>query len=104
MIQTVALLSVFGLGIAFSVLGAFKLGLVKQLGIDDARFGKLISTLMFTCIVVVLVFGPLVDMFGYKPIAVAGYILGFAAVFLLITARTYQAAVFACVILGMGAM
>ena len=64
MIQTVALSSVFGLGIAFSVIGALKLELVKVLNIDDARFGKLISALMFTSIFVVLAFGPIVDMFG----------------------------------------
>ncbi len=42
MIQTVALLSVFGLGISFSILGALKLELTKVLNIDDAQFGKLI--------------------------------------------------------------
>lgn len=104
MIQTVALLSVFGLGIAFSVMGALKLELVKQLRIDDVQFGKLISTLMFTCIIVVLGFGPLVDMFGYKPVAIMGYVLGFVAVFLLINARTYGMAILSCVILGIGAM
>jgi fucose permease len=104
MIQLVALLSVFGLGIVFSVLGAFKLELVKQVKIDDAQFGKLISTLMFTCIIVVLIFGPLVDMFGYKPIAIMGYILGFIALFLLMGAKSYGTAIFSCIILGAGGM
>ncbi|MCE5250835.1 MFS transporter [bacterium] len=104
MIQTVALLSVFGLGIAFSVLGALKLELTKVLKIDDAQFGKLISALMFTSIFVVLAFGPLVDMFGYKPIAIMGFVLGFIAVFMLISAKTYGMAVFSCVVLGIGAM
>lgn len=104
MISMVALLSVFGLGIAFSIMGALKLKLVKQVQIDDTQFGKLISTLMFTCIIVVLAFGPLVDMFGYKPIAIMGYVLGFVAVFLLINAKSYGAAILSCVILGIGAM
>ncbi len=104
MIQIVALMSVFGLGIAFSVIGALKLELVKQLGINDAQFGKLISALMFTSIFVVLAFGPLVDMFGYRPIAIAGFVLGAAAVFLLITARSYGFAIFSCILLGIGAM
>ncbi len=86
------------------MLGAFKLELAKQLKIDDAQFGKLISTLMFTCIVVVLIFGPLVDMFGYKPIAIMGYILGFIALFMLIGAKSYGTAVLSCIILGAGAM
>jgi fucose permease len=104
MIQVVALLSVFGLGIAFSVIGAFKLELVKQLNIDDAQFGKLITALMFTSIFVVLIFGPLVDMFGYRPVAIAGFLLGAIAVFLLVSSRSYGAAILACILLGIGAM
>jgi len=104
MIQIVALLSVFGLGIAFSVVGALKLELVKQLQITDARFGKLISALMFTSIFVVLAFGPLVDMFGYRPIAIAGFLLGAVAVYLLVSSRTYGSAVLSCILLGVGAM
>jgi FHS family glucose/mannose:H+ symporter-like MFS transporter len=104
MIQTVALLSVFGLGIAFSVIGALKLELVKQLQINDARFGKLISALMFTSIFVVLAFGPLVDMFGYRPIAIAGFLLGALAVYLLVSSRSYGSAIVSCIVLGIGAM
>ena len=104
MIQSVALMSVFGLGISFAVIGALKLELVKVLKIDDAQFGKLITALMFTSIFVVLAFGPLVDMFGYKPIAIMGFVLGFAAVFMLITAKSYEVAVISCIMLGIGAM
>jgi len=104
MIQIVALLSVFGLGIAFSVVGALKLELVKQLQITDARFGKLISALMFTSIFVVLAFGPMVDMFGYRPVAIAGFVLGALAVYLLISSRSYGSAVLSCIVLGIGAM
>ncbi len=104
MIQLVAVSSVFGLGIAFSVLGALKLNLVKQLGIDDAQFGKLISALMFTSIFVVLAFGPLVDMFGYQPIAIIGFLLGSAAVFMLIFTSSYMTALISCMILAVGAM
>jgi fucose permease len=104
MIQIVALLSVFGLGICFSVIGSLKLELVKQLKISDAQFGKLISALMFTSIIMVLVFGVLVDVFGYRPIAIAGFLLGALAVFLLVSARSYGAAWLLCVLLGIGAM
>ena len=104
MIQSVALMSVFGLGIAFSVLGALKLHLVRELNIDDARFGKLFSALMFTSIFVVLAFGPLVDTFGYKPIAIMGFLIGFVAVFMLVSSKSYGMAVFSCILLGIGAM
>ena len=104
MIQIVALLSVFGLGIGFSVIGAQKLELVKQLKINDGQFGKLISALRFSSIFVVLIFGPLVDLFGYRPVAIAGFILGALAVFMLVSSRSYGMAVFSCVVLGIGAM
>ena len=104
MIKIVALMSVFGLGIAFSVIGALKLELVKQLKITDSQFGKLISALMFTSIFVVLAFGPLVDMFGYKPVAIAGFLLGALAVYLLVSAKSYGTAIFSCILLGVGAM
>ena len=104
MIQAVALMSVFGLGISFSILGALKLELVKSLNIDDSQFGKLISALMFTSIFVVLAFGPIVDMFGYKPVAITGFLLAFLAVYMLISAKSYSAAVFSCILLGIGAM
>jgi FHS family glucose/mannose:H+ symporter-like MFS transporter len=104
MIQIVALLSVFGLGVAFSVVGAQKLELVRQLKINDAQFGKLISALMFMSIIVVLAFGPLVDMFGYRPVAIAGFFLGALAVFMLVSSRSYGMAILSCLILGVGAM
>jgi FHS family glucose/mannose:H+ symporter-like MFS transporter len=104
MIQIVALLSVLGLGIAFSVIGAQKLALVKQLRITDAQFGKLISALMFTSIFVVLVFGPMVDLFGYRPIAIGGFLLGALAAFMLISLRSYGMAILSCIVLGIGAM
>jgi fucose permease len=104
MIKIVALLSVFGLGIAFSSVGALKLELVKQLRISDARFGRLISALMFTSIFVVLAFGPLVDMLGYRPLAIAGFVLAALAIYLLVSARSYGSAVLSCIVLGVGAM
>ena len=104
MIQIVALLSVFGLGISFSLLGALKLGIVKNLGIDDTKFGTLISALMFTSIFIVLAFGPIVDTFGYKPVAIIGFVLGFIAVYMLVNAKTYSTALISCIVLGVGAM
>ncbi len=104
MIQAVAVFTVFGLGIAFSILGALKLELVKSLNIDDAQFGKLISALMFTSMFVVLIFGPIVDMFGYKPVAISGFVLAFIAVYMLSSTSLYSIAVFSCILLGIGAM
>ena len=73
MIQAVALMSVFGIGMAFSIIGAFKLEIAKALKIDDAKVGGLISALMITSLLLVLIIGPLVDSLGHKPLAIAGF-------------------------------
>ncbi|HUU27411.1 MAG TPA: MFS transporter [archaeon] len=104
MIQLVAILSVFVLGIVFSLIGAVKLKLAEKLEIDDARVGGLISTLMFTSIFVVLFIGPLVDAWGHKPFAILGFFLAGLAVFLFSTLKSYKGVVFACVLLGVGGM
>lgn len=104
MIQVVALLSVFGLGIAFSIIGAVKLELAKRLQIDDAKVGGLISALMFTSVFMVLLIGPLVDSLGYKPIAIVGFILTAVCLYMLASAKSYPSALLACLLLGIGAM
>ena len=104
MIQAVALMGVFGIGMAFSIIGAFKLEIAKALKIDDAKVGGLISALMITSLVLVLIIGPLVDLLGHKPLAIAGFLIGFASVFILISAKSYSTALFACILLGIGGM
>ena len=82
MIQLVAILSVFALGIVFALIGAVKLKLAERLGIDDAKVGALISTLMFTSIFMVIIIGLLVDAWGHKPFAIIGFItVGLASLF-----------------------
>lgn len=104
MIVVVALLCVFGLGMVFSILGAIKLDLVPHLGIDDAQFGILISVLMFTCVIMQLILGPLVDKYGHKPFAIIGFILVGLAILLLAYTQSYQIALVVCVLLGIGGM
>jgi len=104
MIQLVAILNVFALGIVFALIGAVKLKLADKLGIDDAKVGGLISTLMFTSIFMVLFIGPLVDAWGHKPFAVLGFFLVGVAIFLFSSFNSYKGVVFACVLLGVGGM
>jgi len=104
MIQLVAILGVLGVGIVFSILGGLKLSLTEKLKIDDAKFGSLISTLMFSSIIIVLLVGPLVDMLGHKPIAIAGFLIAGLSIFLLAKADSYKSATIACIGLGMGGM
>ena len=103
MVTAVPLLASFAIGIIFSIIGALKLELAKTLKIDNAKVGALISSLFFTITIVVLIAGPLLDIVGHKPFAVFGFIIGFIGVFMLVSAKSYRAAVISCVILGIGA-
>lgn len=100
----VAFSGVFALGVIFSILGSVKLKLAAELKIDDAKVGTLISALMFSSLVAVLLIGPLQDMVGYKWIALVGFLLGGACVWLLASAISYQSALIACLLLGIAAM
>ena len=103
-VMLVAFSGVFSLGIVFSILGSVKLKLAEQMKIDDAKVGTLISALMFSCLVAVLVIGPLTDMWGFQIIALVGFILGGCCVLLLANARSYGSAIVACLLLGIAAM
>jgi len=100
----IALLCVFGLGICFSLVGAVKLDLAKELGISDVKVGGLISALMFTSLIVILLIGPLVDRFGHKPLAILGFFASAACIFVIAYAQSYTMALVACILLGVGAM
>ncbi len=94
----------FSLGIIFAVLGAVKLRLADILQVNDAQYGRLISTLMFASLIAVLIIGPLQDAIGYMPIGLVGFVAGGVCLWLLAGAKTYGIALMACALLGIGAM
>jgi fucose permease len=100
----VALLCVFGLGMSFALLGALKLKLIPHLSIDDSQFGTLVSTFMLSCLVMSLVTGVLCDKLGYKPIAILGFVVTALCIFLLSRATSFNMALGAAILLGIGAM
>lgn len=104
MVKIVALLSVFGLGMCFALLGSISVKLMPRLSIDQGKFGSLISAFMFTCLVASLIIGVVTDAIGYKPVAMAGFVLTAAVIFLLAFAKNYKATLTACLLLGFGAM
>jgi fucose permease len=104
MVNVVALLCVFGLGLCFSLFGSIGVKLMPRLDIDRGRFGTLISTFMFTCLVLSLVIGMITDKIGYKPVAVSGFLASSLCIFLLARSRTYASTALCCVLLGLGAM
>jgi len=100
----VALMAVFSLAICFIILGSISVELMAGLSIDEAQFGSLVMALFLTCCLVQLIIGPLVDKFGYKPVAIMGFLVTSGSLFLLAFASSYSLALFACILLGVGAM
>jgi MFS transporter, FHS family, glucose/mannose:H+ symporter len=100
----VALMAVFTLAVCFIILGAVSVELMDSLDIDEGRFGTLAMGLFLTSCVVQLIIGPLVDKLGYKPIAILGFVVTAASLFLLAFAVNFGTALLACVLLGVGAM
>jgi fucose permease len=100
----VALMSVFSVAICFIILGSVSVELMAALKIDSSQFGSLVMALFLTCCIVQLIIGPLVDKFGYKPIALLGFVVTSGSIFLLGFAPGLSLVRLACVLLGIGAM
>jgi len=100
----VALMAVFTLAICFILLGSISVELMESLRINEAQFGTLVMGLFLTGCIVQLIIGPLVDKFGYKPIAIVGFTVTSASMFLLAFASSFGLALIACILLGIGAM
>ena len=104
MTAVVALMAVFTLGICFIIVGSVSEELKKGLGIDNAQIGSLASALFFTSMIVQLIIGPLVDKFGYRPIAIVGFLVASIGMFLLAFSPSYSSALISCILLGVGGM
>ena len=102
--KAVALLCVFGLGMCFSLLGSISVKLMPRLGIDQGKFGSLISVFMTACLVASLLMGVVTDQLGFKPVAIFGCVVASASVLLLARGKTYRAVQASCLLLGFGAM
>jgi fucose permease len=104
MVQIVALLCVFGLGTCFALLGSISVKLIPRLKIDQGKFGSIVSAFMFSCLVASLIVGIVIDVVGYKPVAVAGFILSGLCTLWIARGRTYAMVLVPCVLLGFGAI
>lgn len=100
----VALMAVFGLAICFIILGSISSELMAALGINEAQLGTLVMVAFLTMCIVQLFIGPMVDKYGYKPMAIFGYITTSLSMLLLATASSFTGALIACIIMGFGAM
>ncbi len=104
MTAVVALMSVFSLGISFIIIGAISEELKRALNVTNAEIGNLAFALFLTSMIVQLFIGPLVDKFGHKPLAIAGFLVASASMFLVARAPDLTTALGACILLGIGAM
>jgi len=104
MTAVVALMAVFTLAICLIVLGSVSTELMASLDIDSGRFGTLVLALFLTSFFVQLVAGPLVDKIGHKPVVVFGFAVTSLSMFILSFATSFNVALIACIILGIGAM
>jgi fucose permease len=100
----VALMAVFSLAICFIILGSISSELMAALGINEAQLGSLVMVAFLTMCIVQLFIGPMVDKFGYKPIAVFGFIITSVSLLLLAVAASFSVALIACILIGFGAM
>ncbi|MBM3335790.1 MFS transporter, partial [Candidatus Sumerlaeota bacterium] len=100
----VAMLSVFGLGMSFSLLGSLSVKIMPRLQIDQGKFGTLVSTFMSTCVVASVVIGMMLDRWGYKGLAIVGFVALALAILSVARASTYGLTSLACLLLGVGAM
>lgn len=96
------LFSVFVFGMVVSVLGTIKLKLTPKIGADDAQFGKLVSVLQFTMVIMAIGAGIIKDNIGFKLAIMIGFLGTGVAIFLLGSAKSYGVAIIACILLGIG--
>src|SRR5512143_997154 len=104
MTAVVALMAVFGLGISFIIIGAISEELKRALNVTNAEIGNLTFALFLTSMIVQLFIGPLVDKFGHKPLAIVGFFVAGASMFLVAQAADMTTALVGCILLGVGAM
>jgi fucose permease len=95
---------VFGLGMCFALLGSISVKLMPRVKIDEGKFGTLISTFMFSCLIASLLIGVVSDAIGFKWVAVIGFVSTAVCIFILATGKSYGSVMLPCILLGIGAM
>ncbi|RPI03777.1 MAG: MFS transporter [Calditrichaeota bacterium] len=100
----VALTCVFMLACCFVVFGACSVGLTEKLGLTDAAWSLVPAIFLYTACLVQFFIGAITDKVGHKPIAIIGFIVTTASMFLIAYAASVSFLYAAAVCLGIGAM
>jgi len=100
----VALTCVFMLACCFVIFGATANDLVKKLGLTDTQWSLVPALFLYTACVVQIFIGAITDKIGHKPVAIAGFIVTAASMFLIVSAGSVGTLYAAALCLGVGAM
>jgi len=92
----------FVFGIVMAILGAIMPSLFEKIQFNKSEAGNLFFTMNLSMLVMSLIFGPVVDRFGYKLFLLFSSVLVAFSLFLFTTASTYTAILGAAIILGFG--
>lgn len=97
-----AFAGMFVFGIVMAILGAILPSLFSRISLDKGQAGNLFLYMNFAMLVMSLVFGPIVDRFGFKLFLLLCALLVAAAFGLLAAASSYGVIIVAAVVLGFG--
>jgi len=92
----------FVFGIVMAILGALLPSLFEKIQFDKSEAGNLFFYMNLAMLVMSIVFGPIVDRFGFKVFLICCSFLVVASLFLFTYASTYALILTAVVLLGLG--
>jgi len=96
-----AFIGIFFFGVAFLVLGAILPSLTSVLNLSDAEASTLTSTLPLGTLLGSLIFGPVIDRYGYKLLLSIATILGIIGMVAMAYTSTFTMAVASVFIIGL---
>jgi len=100
----VALACVFMLATCFIIPSVCSGGLMKDLNMDRAQWGTILSVFMFSAMIIQFIIGPVTDRIGHRPVALVGFSTLAIAYFVMAIATTPKMLTIVAICLGIGAM
>jgi fucose permease len=100
----VALTCVFMLACCFVVFGATANDLIAKLGLTDTQWSLVPALFLYTACVVQFFIGAITDKIGHKPVALIGFVITAASMFLIAYAASLTMLYVAAFFLGIGSM
>ena len=101
-LMTSACAGMFIFGVVMAILGAILPTLFDTIQLDKSQAGNLFLFMNFGMLVMSLLFGPIVDRFGFKLFLTASALAVAMSFFMLADAITYRGVVLSAVLLGLG--